>query len=681
MSEPGRALRELARLWGVQLSHVDGLKIRRRTSAEGLVGVLRGLGAPMETPDDAPEALRARHAALARRTLAPAAVAWDGTGTAALQLPRHRMSSSLGCTLRLDTGEERSWRHDPRVRVVREIDGAEIAATEIPVGGLPIGYHRLEVEGAGRECLVISAPSRAFAVPGARWGVFAPTYALRREGDWGVGDYTALLELGEWVHDLGGHLVATLPPLAAFLDEPFDPSPYAPVSRRHWNEALVDVERAPELARSERARELLARAAGRIRELSEPTIVDHRRVMAVKRPVLEALAETFFAGTEPEGYGDFSRESDLEDYARFRAACERHGAGWGDWPRAGAISEGDADPAAIRYHRYVQWLAESQLRAASAAGLYLDLPLGVHPQGFETWQDGDLYPDRVAAGAPADLFSLAGQIWGFPPMRPETLRDLHHRPFIAAVRTLLRHARALRVDHVMGLHRLFWVPEDLPAVGGTYVRYPRDELYAILSLESHRRGAVLVGEDLGTVPATVRATLRRRRISRMYVTQTEARTDRTRVLAPVPRRAQASLNTHDMFPFRAFWEGADVAKRVQVGILPPDRADAERVKRARLLELLAAFWRNESLLTGDDPSPSEALDAGLAHLAASGADLVLVNLEDLWEEVAPQNIPGTTDQYPNWRRRLPYPLSAVRMMGRVVGRLEEVDRLRRKVDS
>lgn len=683
MTEQARALRRLAGLWGVQRSHVDGLKRRRRAPLGSLVAILRALGAPLERVTDAPAALRERRDELARHVVDPAAAAWDGAARVRVRLPAGRADVPLGCTLRLEDGEELGLHLDLRAapaESAERIGRARYVTRLVPLDvELPPGYHRLSVEGAAREVLLISAPSTAFQASRRMWGAFLPTYAIRREGDWGIGDLTGLEELAEWTRALGADLVGTLPPLACF---PENPSPYLPVSRRHWNEMLVDPERAPEVGRSREAGRLIERAGSELEELRRRRVVDHERVMAVKRPVLEELARTFFDAGPPEEFRRFSKEHDLETYARFRAACERHGAGWREWPEPGVLRVRDVGVLPGQYHGYVQWLAESQLaEIGGRAGLYLDMPLGVHPHGYDTWRDRGLYPNGISTGSPADDFSLEGQDWGFPPMHPERLRERGFEPLISAVRTLLRHARALRIDHVMALHRLFWIPDGFPATAGAYVRYPKEELYAILCLESHRRGAVLVGEDLGTVHPEVRAELRRRGLLRMFVTQTEVKPRRTPAVRPIPARAQASLNTHDMFPFRAFWEGNDIPTRVRVGILPAGMADAERSDRVATRNALTDHLRDLGHLARARPSYEEALDAALRHLAASPARLVLVNLEDLWGETDPQNIPGTTDEHPNWRRRARVPLPRARMREDILGRLEEVDRLRREGGS
>jgi 4-alpha-glucanotransferase len=376
----------------------------------------------------------------------------------------------------------------------------------------------------------------------------------------------------------------------------------------------------------------------------------------------------------------------VQDYARFRAAAEHFAGPWQRWPvgaRNRRLTARVAEPDAVDRHVYIQWLAEEQLeRAASRGrtgeGLYLDLPLGVHESGYDTWRHREEFALGASGGAPPDMFFTKGQDWGFPPLHPRGIREGRHGYFIAAVRNLLRHAGALRIDHVMGLHRLFWVPRGMDAREGMYVRYPAEELYAILTLEAHRAGALVVGEDLGTVPRYVRRAMERHGVLRSYVLELET-LDPERPLPEPPELSLATLGTHDMPPFAAFIEGLDVDDRVDQGLLNADQTNTERAARERQRRALAAALRERRLLRG--PSPGAAAgpltDAGHRYLATSPARMAVVNLEDLWGETEPQNRPGTGAEQPNWRRKASRSLEQLRDDPEVVDRLREVDRARR----
>jgi 4-alpha-glucanotransferase len=543
---------------------------------------------------------------------------------------------------------------------------------------LPFGYHRLHADDG--ESLVISAPERCYeGDTGRAWGVFLPLYALRTGRDWGAGDLTDLGALLQWAQGLGGGIVGTLPMLAAFLDEPYDPSPYAPVSRMFWNELYVDVERAAEIVRSAEARKLLRSKGFRddLARARRKRHVDYRLVASLKRHALERLAEV----------ADPPRDPRIEDYARFRAAVERVGPEWREWPsrqRDGLLRDEDVDPAAVRYHAYVQHLAEEQFaeldrRAEGGDALFLDLPLGVHPDGYDTWRNREVFADGVTGGAPADPFFSEGQDWGFAPLNPRALRETGYAYPIACLRHLMRHASVLRIDHVMWMHRLFWVPDGLGPKQGVYVTYPHEELYAVLALESHRARTVIVGEDLGTVPREVRRAMSERGVRRSYVLQYELRPETRQPLGRVPEWSQASLNTHDMPPFAAMWQGLDVDDRIDLGLLDRKSAAAERRERKALRRSLIEYLRREGLLpdTRRTPSGHDVMVAAQRYLARSKARTVLVNLEDLWDETRPQNVPGTETERPNWVRRARHPFERFRDMPAVVGTLQEIDRLRK----
>jgi 4-alpha-glucanotransferase len=518
--------------------------------------------------------------------------------------------------------------------------------------------------------MVVSSPQLAAQLePGRSWGVFLPLYALRSERSLGIGDFTDLEALWRWVGALGGRTVATLPLLAAFLDEPFDPSPYSPASRLFWNEMYVDVARVPELSHCAEARSMLASAEfhSHLDELRDLPLVDYRQIMSAKRSVLEALSRCFFARPHPrrEVFEAFVRANPaVGDYARFRAACERHGRPWRDWPggeRDGVLPQTGAGEASSRYHLYAQWLASEQLQAVAGnagqggAGLYFDLPLGVNSSGYDVWREREAFLEKVSAGAPPDPFFSGGQNWGFPPLSPEGIREQRYRYPITCLRHLLRLAGMVRVDHVMGLHRLFVVPEGVDGDHGLYIRYRPEELYAILTLESRRTNTVVVGEDLGVVPASVRRAMARHGLHRSHVFQVEISPDRPDALNPVHPAALASLNTHDLPTFAAFWRDLDEGGRKAV----------------------TRSLRERGLL-GGEAEDRDVLEGCLAYLSLSPARMMVLNLEDLWLEPDPQNVPGTTDEHPNWRRKARFTFEGFHDHPEVVGTLQRVDRMRKQ---
>jgi 4-alpha-glucanotransferase len=391
-------------------------KRRQEAQEESVLLALRALGAPLESGRDVTSALAEKRQVLSRRLAEPVIVAWNG-----------KLTLRKKATLILEDGSSTWPRQKP----------------------LPYGYHRLQFDSGGKsaESLVISAPTRAhFPFSGTTWGVFAPVYALHPARSFGAGDLTDLESLVEWTSQRGGHVVSTLPLLATFLDHPFDPSPYSPISRLFWNEFYIDPAKAPEFSASEEAQHLLAAAPS-----TRTTFVDYRETMRAKRLVLEALSRSFVEDTGTARHQEFSRflseNPDVLAYARFRALNDQ------------LPSE--------QYHLYVQWLIRSQLRDLAARSgdaeclLYLDLPLGLHPRSFDTTQYPHLFVKGMSGGAPPDPVFTTGQNWSFQPIHPQAMREDGYKYVIAYIRNHLRYASLLRIDHVMGLHRLYWIPDGM----------------------------------------------------------------------------------------------------------------------------------------------------------------------------------------------------------------------------
>ncbi len=697
------ALELLAQANGVHTAYQDIFGRRHAASPEALTAVLQALGCPLPRIGNAAAALRSAQEVAWRRGCEPVAVAWDGRPpTVAVWLPGNEADRPLACELIREDGSRHRWRVARPAAWLASLQGwrrggYRRVSLALP-GRLPWGYHQLTVSGKTRQypMLLIAAPRRAYAPPrrAARsWGLFLPLYAARSRHDWGTGSFAQLAQLAQWVGRRSGGVIATLPLLAAFLDETFEPSPYVPISRLFWNELYLDVPRVPEMARCPSVQRLIGGQAFQrhLEALRGATLVDYQRVMAVKRQALERLAAAFFRGgssAREQAFRRFLADHPLaEDYARFRAVSERRRTAWTQWPQPlqdGRLQDGDFEQAAYRYHLYVQWNAHEQLAAAARAarrrgpGLYLDVPLGVHARGFDVWRERRAFAPAMRVGAPPDALFTDGQDWGFPPLHPEAIRADGYRYLRACLRHHLRYAGVLRLDHVMSLHRLFWIPPGGGPSQGVYVRYRAEELYAILSLESHRAKALVVGEDLGTVPPGVREAMRSHAVHRMFVVQYELPTRQREGLRRIPADAVASLNTHDMPTFAGAWHGRDIDDRVQLGVLQPGPAEAERVHRARLREHLLKALRQGGWLRGEADDVGTIFRACLAWLGASDARIVLINVEDLWLETQPQNVPGTWRERPNWQRRTREPFEAWSRRRDVLNTLHLMDRWRHR---
>jgi 4-alpha-glucanotransferase len=639
------ALWRLAEEHGLLPGYVDVHGIYRPASVRSVCGVLRALGLRVRTPDDAnrrladerrrrpPIGLEPVYTARAHRSVE---IVVEATEAAASAPWRIRFRKESG-----------SFRPVPARQVSVDVIGPS-RSTNDPAGRIrarlrlgvswSAGYYELEI-GTPRfrfRTFLIVRPrvrrNRSSRGPARRWGVFVPLYAVQSEDTWGCGDFTALDRMVRCAARWGAHVVGTLPLLPSFLGRPYEPSPYRPVSRRFWNEAYVDVTAEPEFRRSPKIRAWASTGGGgeRRARLNARPYVDFRGVAALKREALEFMLEELErrpSRRRTEFHRFVRTHADLRRYARFRARQEVTGATENRWRRkstqSGRHRTGETGEAsAYRYHCFAQWLAFGQFeRVAHRArrrgvDLYLDLPLGVHPEGSDATGVDHEYAEEASIGAPPDPLFAGGQNWAIPPPDPERLRAQRYSGFIAAVRHHLRVARVLRIDHVMAFHRLYWIPRGASARDGVYVRYRPEEFYAILQVEAARSGATIVGEDLGTVPPEVRPALQRAGILRTYVAQLEWPDPSGRGAPPVPPESVAMLNTHDMPTFGAYW-----LERRSGARSPPSGRGEGRLP-------------TESL--------RGAFDRAVRRLARSPARIVLINLEDLWFETRPQNVPGTS---------------------------------------
>ncbi|MGA2803548.1 MAG: 1,4-alpha-glucan branching protein GlgB [Acidimicrobiales bacterium] len=672
------ALRSLATDTGIVLEYMDATGVERNADAEVLLTVLNGLGVPIGRASDAARLLRSRRSARIERIVEPVTVL-DDASVGAVAVSLREADTDLECAIESEDGERVDWRvqRDELGSLTRErLDGRDIYRGAVPLPGLlPCGYHRFMVLVRGRvgtATLVVAPAAGArgrFSEDWRAFGVLAPLFSLHSARSWGSGDLSDLDEFARFAAGEQASVVATLPLLAGIGPEPFEASPYLPVSRRFWHERWIDVERVPEFAWSPAARVIGSGplAAERRAAWAKGAIVDGAAVTAAKRAALSAMATAVGRsgiGRETALRNFMFERPDLVEYARFRAAVDRFGIEWHTWPgplRSGLLRWSDVDPVNERYHVYAQWVAHEQMMELSerlsqrGQVLALDLPVGIHPCGYDVWRHREQYATGMSVGAPPDGFFAQGQSWGFPPTRPEALRADGHEEFRAALAHHLRVAGMLRIDHIMGLQRLFWIPAGAEPCQGVYVKMPFEELLAVVSIEAQRHHADIIGEDLGTVDEEVRRGMEERGIRRSYVAQFAIRGDGEPVLEAPPGGSVASFSTHDLPTLTGWWSGRDIDERLECGQLDVSSAEAARAERAHLRKRL---W----MLGHDDPgadgrggsesvtAPAAVLAAVHAGLARSEAGLVLVQLDDLVGQPESVNLPGTTTERPNWNR-------------------------------
>lgn len=676
---PLARLRALAKLHNVQPGYqAAGSGKRRNAPAESLEAVLGALGVDAKTPAQVERSIARRIRQLRSRVLEPVTVAWNGRCTLTLRLG-DRSPAKFRIEIELEGGEVRELvctADDARTKTKKGPDREPETLTTLPLKGvLPDGYHtiRLTVGRTTHETLVLSAPTRCFNHPDSTldgaWGLFCPTYALRSARDTGCGDLTDLRDLAAWAYTQGSRVIATLPLLSVYLDEPFEPSPYSPVSKLFWNELFLDATSTPEFEACAKAKRRASSQTFR-REcdaLRSGALVQYRRQARLRRSLLEPLSEHFFEKglDKGDGFKAFLEDNPLAPrYARFRAVMDRQRRDWNDWSarqQQGQFRSSDFDRASERYHLYAQYRFRDQLGALSRdmrerdGLLYLDLAVGVRGDGFDPFANPELFGRALSVGAPPDPTFLRGQDWGFPPMLDDALREDRYRYFRLTIRNHMRYCDALRLDHVMAFYRLWWVPVGYESTHGVYAHYHMDEQLAVLSIESHKNRCQIIGENLGTVPTQVEKALDKHAIGPLYVGQNSAYGETA--FAPVRPNAVASNNTHDMAPFMKWWDGSEADDRKDVGLIDERQAEKEREERATMRERTVKLLTRQGEIR--DGSPGEVRDALHRHIASGDAAFTLINTEDLWLETNTQNIPGTTDEHPNWRRRLRYELDDI----------------------
>jgi 4-alpha-glucanotransferase len=633
-------LRALAAAHGVATWYEDTERRRIDVADDVVVAVLAQLGVDASTPKTVAAQLSdaiAQHG----RTTVPDPLVLKAGETPAIGAPGQ---------LRLEDGTTRDVAH------------------ELP-GDLPLGWHTLVV--GEQPTSVVVTPATLAPVPPA-WGWMVQLYALHSAGSWGIGDLADLRTLVTGSAELGAGVVLVNPVQAITPVTPVQRSPYSPSSRRFANPLylrITDTEpfrAAPPQVRAEV--ESLAPAPGA--ELID-SLIDYDAVWRAKLAALELLWRRSLPQPPPPD------DPDLCDFATFCTLAEQHGADWRTWPaelrhpRSAAVEAARRDNPRTAFHAWLQRLCAEQLagvRAAAAGmavGVVHDLPVGVDPAGADAWALQDVLASEVTVGAPPDAFSQQGQDWNLPPWRPDRLAAAGYLPFRDVIRGVLAHADGIRVDHVMGLWRLWWIPPGRPASEGTYVHYDAGALLGVLALEAQRASAIVVGEDLGTVRPEVRAALRERGVlsSAVLWFQRDEDAPGEPLLAPErwPTAAMASISTHDLPTTAGFLRGEHVRVRAELGLLADPAAEAARAQADRE-ELLAE-------LAAHDLLPADAGEADLVvalHrlLATSASTLLLTSPQDAVGEPRQPNLPGTIDEYPNWR--IPLPVSVDELLAHPV---------------
>jgi 4-alpha-glucanotransferase len=671
--------------WGFDGTH-------QWVSPETMVAVLAALGVDASSPERVSLELEHAEDDVWRRTLPPVLVVREG---AAQQVPVHVTDgAAVQVWVELEDGDRRDTSPVDLWVPPRVVDGRTLGRATIALpADLPLGWHTLvaETEGTTARCALVVTPARLALTAGLDerrgWGFMAQLYSVRSARSWGLGDLADLAEVAWGSGRSGADFLLINPLHAAEPVAPLTPSPYLPSTRRFVHPIYLRPEDVPETAYLPVAeRSLVEWQAEVARPLStDPGPIDRDAVWTAKKAALEVVHAAPRSAVRQQRFERFraAEGQGLEDFAAWCAIAEHYSGA--PWPaeahdRSSALVQRLRTELADRidFWCWLQWVADEQLaaaqRTAREAGMRLgimhDLAVGVHPEGADAWSMRDVLAQGVSVGAPPDMYNQQGQDWSQPPWRPDALARTAYRPFRDLLRTVLRHAGAIRIDHVIGLFRLWWIPQGRGAQQGAYVRYDHEALIGILCLEAQRAGAVVIGEDLGTFEPWVRDYLSDRGVLGTSVMWFEYEDGGFMPPEHYRRLALATVTTHDLPPTAGYLAGEHVDLRNQLGLLTEPvevvRGQA-RAERQRMVDLLHARG-----LIDDDPSERQLVEALHRLVLASPSVLVGVALADAVGERRAQNQPGTDQEYPNWK--VPLADSAQRLV--LVDELFDNQRLR-----
>lgn len=678
MTDPLIALAEAA---GLQPVYQDAWGAPHAVSRETLSAMLAALG----LGGDPAAALDAHRRQVGGNLLPPVIVLRHGTAARAeVMLPIGQEDVAIAWRVQFEAGgeaAESSLVQDLDLCKRVDLPGVvpyEHRALPLPEE-LPPGYHCLTVEFCGmvETAPLIVAPARAWqdwrGGDDRRWGFSVQLYAVRSARNWGIGDLTDLRRLLERAAERGAAMVGINPLHTLYPDEPEAASPYSPSTRLFGNPLYLDIEAVPEFQSCAAAQTLAASDGYRdaLRSLRAAPQVRYREVAALKQLIFPLLHRQFETASSPERRAAFERFRAERGPALRRLAifeCLRAVRGeadpaqrdWRNWPAAlrdpdsAAVAAFAAEyPAAVGCAEYLQWQFDEQLgacgRHAEALGLSIgifgDLAVGVAAAGAEAWWNQNVQVPGFSVGAPPDILNTQGQGWGFPLFHPARLAAEAYEPFIAVLRANMRHAGALRIDHALGLMRLWCVPPQGDPREGVYLDCPAADLVALIILESHRNRCLVIGEDLGTLPPGLDRLLSEAGILSYRVLYFEQEHGYFRPAAAYKPDALVTLGTHDLPPLPRWWAGDDLALRTALGHLAPEALDAAQAQRRHERDALAGW-------AGAEPGDTPPVVALHRTLARTPARLLCAQLEDMRPEAAQMNVPGTSDEYPNWRHRL-----------------------------
>jgi 4-alpha-glucanotransferase len=690
-------LDELSRRYGIETEYLDARGEQKRVPWTTQRKVLEALGCATDSRAAIPSALDKEERELWIRALPPVVVVRGQSGSPSVDVIVPETLSATNWRLQLEGGRQLGSRasfESLQLIDALEVDGIRMQRRRLLLpADLPLGYHDLKLDCTPATCRLIVCPETCW-MPELHegeprlWGVAVQQYLIRSPRNWGIGDFTDLRELMRHAVQRGLDIVGVNPLHALYPDRPEQASPYSPSTRLLLNVLYIDVTAIdgygdlPEIRSTVEAREFQENLA----HCRSADLVQYERIANLKMPVLRLLFAHAAGNRNSSAWREFeafrARESDrLERSCVFQALREHFGrrdssgTDWREWPQefqnpasttVAAFAESSAGE--ISFFAWLQWQADIQLKAARDAGgglrvgLYRDLAVGTDPAGAECWSNQALMISSVHVGAPPDLFQPKGQDWGLAPFHPRKLRDEKYATFIDLLRANMRHAGALRIDHVMALERLYWIPHGCPPTAGAYVHYPLEDLLGIVTLESQRNRCLVIGEDLGTVKPEFREKMNSAGILSYRVLSFERDSGGGFLpAARYPKLALAVAGNHDLPTIRGWWEGRDIELKSRLhGSGDPDALRDELAQReSDRAKLLAALVAEGLLAASENVTVERLVSAVHGFLKRTPCVLAMAQLDDLAEEADPVNVPASSSEHPNWRRRLSVELDAL----------------------
>ncbi|MEA5644203.1 MAG: 4-alpha-glucanotransferase [Cutibacterium granulosum] len=683
LSDP--ALGELADRFGISTQFYDWKGRHTQVGEQTVIAILAEFGVDASTPERARAAAQRVRDDHWRRIVQPCVVLRAG------QEGRVDVHVPAGAPVRLrivgeDGNDHLPWQVD-NWNPDRPIDGRMIGEATFGIpGNLPLGYHELivtigthDADGSAADggihttatSTIIVTPNRV-GLPrrmGASrvWGYAAQLYSVRSHHSWGLGDLTDLADLCTWSASQGAGYLLTNPLHAAEVTGRMEPSPYLPSSRLFVNPIYIRPELIAEYHDLDQYDASLIESLRTTTLDDDPqALLDRDRTWQAKSQALELIHRVDMSASRRMAFTAFrvARGRRLEDFATWCLLSELHGSDWHDWPaelhdpHGAAVARVRREHAdRIDFHMWLQWIADQQLSTAQSSGtdagmpvgLICDLAVGVNGSGADAWMLNGLFAREMNVGAPPDPFNQAGQDWGQPPMRPDVLEQMAYAPLREMVSNALRHAGGVRIDHIMGLFRLWWVPRGLGPRHGAYVRYNHEAMVGVVALEAYRAGALVIGEDLGTVEPWVRDHLASRGILGTSIMWFETGPDgRPKQPQQWREHAMSSVTSHDLPPTSSYLRGDHVELRDRLGLLT-ESVDEERENARRERETWLASLRQQGVLEADEDDPEQVTLAMHTLLTRTPSKVINATLTDAVGDPRTQNLPGTEDEYPNWR--------------------------------